>query len=160
MTTQYNYLPTNTFTFVLGRLPAATFYAQRMELPSISANYPDLPFPGANQPVFSDKLTYSDLSITFIVDENMLNYIELFKWLQQQKAYTSFVPTDSEPQYSDGHLSIMTSSSNQNKVVKFKKMFPVSLSEIQFDTTQTETQYATCTAAFKFSDMEFSDFAT
>ena len=32
-------------------------------------------------PLLGDKLTYEDLTITFIVDENLENYIEMHTWL-------------------------------------------------------------------------------
>ena len=154
--TSYNYLPSNTFQFIVGRLPNTTFYVQRVGMPSVSAAFVTVPTPGVDQSYHADKITYGDLNVEFIVDEDMKSYIELFKWILQQKAGTGFTPNeDTEKPYSDGKLLIMTSSSNPNITVTYKNCFPVSLGEIEFSSTENGTQYATCTATFKFSDVEF-----
>ena len=49
--------------------------------PALKVHLVDFANPFNNIPVMGDKLTYSDLTITFIVDEYLENYQSLHNWL-------------------------------------------------------------------------------
>lgn len=104
-------------------------------------------FPGG----FSE---FGELTLTFIVDEQMINYEELFRWITQQRYSVGkdFVPKgDSEVLLvSDGSLNIFSNSSTPNRTIHFKNLFPVDLSSVQFETTTTP-EPVKCTATFRFS---------
>ena len=59
--------------------------------------------------------------------------------------------------YSDGTLQILTSSDNIQYNVKFRDMFPISLSDINFDATDTDIQYFTANVTFKYSIYDITD---
>jgi hypothetical protein len=109
--------------------------------------------------------------LTFKVDENLQNYFEIQRWIEglghpdelKQTAdlskeirsqqiggagirplgyYTTFV--------SDGVLSILTSNKNLNKNIFFQDMFPVSLSELQFESTNISIEYLQATVTFRY----------
>ncbi len=100
-----------------------------------------------------------------MVDENMENYMAVHNWLtglgfpettQQYNDLISVVndvtqPQDPKKAFSDGSLYILNSSYNTTAVVKFKDLFPVSLSSLEFDATQTDIQYFTADVAFKYT---------
>jgi hypothetical protein len=58
---------------------------------------------------------------------------------------------DPKKAFSDGSLYILNSNYNTTAVVKFKDLFPVSLSSLEFDATQTDIQYFTADVAFKYT---------
>ena len=69
------------FRFTCAKLPTVEFFCQTANIPSITLGTADvetslksIPFPG-------DKLTYGDLNVSFLVDENLNNYKELHDWL-------------------------------------------------------------------------------
>ena len=53
--------------------------------------------------------------------------------------------------YSDGTLQILTNTENLNYNIVFKDMFPTSLSDMEFDSTDTDVQYFSATVTFKYS---------
>ena len=58
---------------------------------------------------------------------------------------------DSKEAFSDGSLYILNSNYNTNTIVKFKDLFPISLSSLEFDSTKTDIQYFTAEVTFKYT---------
>jgi hypothetical protein len=52
--------------------------------------------------------------------------------------------------YSDGSLMILTSNQNPNLQVNFSDMFPISLSELNFDATDTNVTYLEASVTFRY----------
>ena len=76
-----NLLSIGGFKLVINKCPKVDFLCNRANLPGLSlgvavqANYlRDLPVPG-------EKLTYQDLRVDFLVDENLENYTQLYEWI-------------------------------------------------------------------------------
>ena len=51
--------------------------------------------------------------------------------------------------YTDGQLHIVTSQYNPAFVVEFRDLFPVSLTNLQFDATISDVEYITAEVVFK-----------
>ena len=77
-----NYLSPTNFTISIQRIPNIEFFVQKMSIPSLSATAPARDTPLSTLYDINDKLIYSDLEMTFIVDENMNNYKEIFDWME------------------------------------------------------------------------------
>jgi len=60
-------------------------------------------------------------------------------------------PEDPKRAFSDGSLTILNSNYRTNAVVKFKDLFPTSLTSLEFDTSITDIQYFTAEATFKYT---------
>jgi hypothetical protein len=58
---------------------------------------------------------------------------------------------DEKKAFSDGSLYILNSSYNTTAIVKFKDLFPISLTSLEFDATQTDIQYFTADVTFKYT---------
>ena len=63
------------------RIPGVNYFCQRINIPGISLSSSVISTPFANIPIEGDVLEFEDLSIGFIVDEDMQNYLELYNWL-------------------------------------------------------------------------------
>jgi hypothetical protein len=156
----YNALKSNAFNFVLSRIPETAFRVTACNLPSIYIPTPEEQPPGILQSWSGTDSRFEELTIKFIVDENMRNYRELYNWITMQRyaARTNVVaPQFLEADlYSDGALITLTNASNPNIVFSFKNMFPVSIGELSFDTTDTVTQIS-CQVVFRYSYFTMSD---
>ena len=118
----------------------------------------DLDIPGG-------KLQYGDLSLRFIVDEDMENYMAIQNWLtglgfpETTQQYRDLLtdendvtqPLDPKKAFSDGSLYILNSDFNTTAIVKFKDLFPIYLTSLVFDSTQTDIQYFTAEVTFKYT---------
>jgi len=76
-----DYLSPTQFKFNIHQLPKVEFFCTAANVPAINLGEAIFPTPYKQIPVMGDTLTYDNLTISFIVDENLENYIELHEWL-------------------------------------------------------------------------------
>lgn len=166
----YDYLKPNGFRFIVKDLPTVSYTCQRVELPSLEMGFITRETPAQNVYLPSQQPVFGDFSITFIVSENMQNYLELNKWIialaeinktvsdsflsKRVNRYAETKKNNQESKYSDGTLLILNSANNPKIAVKFSDLFPVGLSSLTFDTTVDNIQYFVCTATFKYTSYE------
>lgn len=160
-----NFLSPVGFKFSLAKEPKVAFFCNTARIPEITLSLNTQPTYLKDIDVPGDKLTYGDLSLRFMVDENMENYMAIHNWLtglgfpETTKQYKDLISIsnditslqDSKEAFSDGSLYILNSNYNTTAIVKFKDLFPVSLSSLEFDATQTDIQYFTADVAFKYT---------
>lgn len=153
-----NFLSPLGFKFVLSRAPSLEYFVQTVNIPSISTTPANVPSPFVKMPFAGDHLEFGDLEISFKIDEDMKNYLEIYNWLMGigfPDKFNQYKDLNTDPGiYSDAVLVVLTSSKNPNMRVKFKKMWPLSLDAVQFDTTQTDVEYISTTATFKYQSFE------
>jgi hypothetical protein len=161
-----NYLSPVGFKFTLAKEPKVSFFCNSTRIPEINAPTLQQPSYLKDLDVPGTKLVFGDLSIRFLVDENLENYMAIHNWLtglgfpETAEQYVDFIaPGDGEIDknidllnaYSDGSLHILNSNYNPTATVKFKDLFPVALTSLEFDATQTDIQYFTAEATFKYT---------
>jgi hypothetical protein len=163
-----NFLSPVGFKFTLARAPKLSYFTNSVNLPGVNLGYTEQPSYLKMIPVPGDVMTFNDFSITFLIDEDMENYFEIQNWIRglgfpdsldqiyDLQSETNLVGNKYSPGqqmniYSDGTLQILTSSENLHYNVKFKDMFPISISDIEFDATDTDIQYFTASVTFKYS---------
>ena len=135
------------------RMSNINYFCQRVNIPGITLSNSVLSTPFANIPIEGDVLEFEDLSIGFIVDEDMQNYLELYNWLQSIGFPEKFPQYDNETSSikSDVNILIHTNKSNPNYSIVFKDVFPVSLGTITFDTNATALDPVVIDATFKYT---------
>ena len=79
--TALDYSSPTQFRFLINQLPKVQYFTTEANLPGITLDELELGSPLKDLPLLGSKLTYEDLTITFIVDENLENYIEMHTWL-------------------------------------------------------------------------------
>lgn len=150
----YNTLTSNKFQFVLERIPETSFFVTEAELPDVSIDRPNMPFAGNSSNAFAgSSIDYSPLDVRFIVDENLDNWLEIFKWMKSMSRDTRKFVDTGKIHVSDGILTTLTNNSNTNIVFRFKDIFPVSLGSISFN-TQTTAEPVYCSATFLYSEYD------
>lgn len=171
-----NYLSPTGFHFTVSRAPKVSYFGYQVNVPGLDlgvatqTNYlTDIPRPG-------EKITFGDLTLSFLVDEDLSNYLEIQNWMRgigfpesldqiydwQKTDRPDFYPDTYQGEsalnlFSDGTLAIYNSSDNPNFKVAFKDMFPSSLSSLQFDAQVQDVQYLTATVTFKYSIYNITD---
>jgi hypothetical protein len=157
-----NFLSPVGFKFTLAKYPKVSFFCNSSRIPEISLGTAIQPSYLKDLDVPGEKLTYGDLTISFLVDEGLENYMAVHNWMiglgfpettQQFKNLTTNDDgiRDLKEQYSDGSLSILNSNYRTTANVKFKDLFPVSLTSLEFDSSVTDIQYFTAEATFKYT---------
>jgi hypothetical protein len=160
-----NFLSPVGFKFTLAKEPKVAFFCNSARIPEINLEVVQQPTYLKDIDVPGDKLTYGDLSIRFLVDENMENYMAVHYWLtglgfpETAEQYRNLIsnsndvtqPEDAKKAFSDGSLYILNSNFRNTAVVKFKDLFPVSLTSLEFDATPNDVQYFTAEVSFKYT---------
>lgn len=151
-----NLLQNNGFAFVLERIPQTIFRVTSTAVPSVAVPPPDAGYPGATQHFPGTFTEFEDITMEFLVDENLENYEEIYRWLVKQRFAENQVPKSEidVSYFSDGVLTTMTNSSNPNRKFKFKAMFPYALGQLSFDSSISSPSPVTCTVSFKYSYFE------
>ena len=78
-----SYLSNNKFDFVLDRLPNFTYFVQSVTLPGLILESSSVPSPYTKLSVPGNQLNFNPVSLTFLVDEDMKAWYELYNWIVQ-----------------------------------------------------------------------------
>ena len=180
--TALDYSSPTQFRFLINQLPKVQYFTTEANIPGITLGEGTYNTPLKDLPLLGDKLTYDDLTITFIVDENLENYIEMHTWLtgigfpKDRSQFSDFrsvtsnmsVKTRGEsndigdvrastPELAMTSDSVMTILTNKNNPVvecRFKDVFPTSLSGLIYSQNQTDVEYLTAEVNFKYTIYE------
>ena len=166
-----NFLSPVGFKFVIGRCPNVDFFCQRAAIPEVEIGSRQIVTPVKEYEVPGDKMTFSDLRLTFLVNENLDNYYEIYRWLkglstpkefQQFDKYMKTVDeagrdTEFTKQFSDARLLILNSNYNPISVVNFQQIFPTALTTLEFDASATDINYFTAEVNFKYTLYDITD---
>jgi len=158
-----NFLSPLGFRFFLKRSPNVNFFLTEAGVPSLSVNNITIPSPFQNlNAPGSGKISFSDFDITFKVDEEMRNYQEIYDWIVSDVAperFSQYLPARNAAAgsglgvYSDGTLTVLNSAYRPIIEYQFQRMYPSQLSELRFSTAETDVEYITARASFKFEIM-------
>lgn len=157
-----NYLQPTKFQVMFPRISTVTYFCQEVNIPGLETTpaiqatpFVDLPRPG-------DKLRYGLFTMEFIVDEELWNWQILHDWIRGYTFPCSFAEYRAlkresiislgaqQPQYSDGNLTVLSALNNPKLIIKFRNIFPVSLTPIQFNTAQSADDIITAKADFRY----------
>lgn len=154
-----NFLSPLNFNFRLKRAPNLNFFIQKINLPAISFKSAVQTNPFVNISLSGEHLDYGDLSVTFKVDEDLNNYLEIHNWIRsltfpdnfdEYKNLSKNAEYTGEGLTSDITLIISNSVKVPNFEVNFRNAYPTSLSALSFQTTDTTVEFITATATFDY----------
>ena len=160
--TNLNQLNVVSFDVSFSRLPSVQYFCQRISLPTVVLGETHEASPFMNTALEGDTITYEAMNLSFIVDEDLQNYIEIYNWMTAlgfPREYAQFAALQKESsgsentKYSDLTIILHTNKSNPNYQINFTDVFPTSLSSIQFDATPTGMDPITVDATFNFRGM-------
>ena len=77
-----NFLAPVGFKFNLQRSPGVAYFCNQANIPDISLGVATQPNYLRDIPTPGDKMDFGDLSLRFLVDEDLTNYMEIQKWMR------------------------------------------------------------------------------
>ena len=161
-----NFLQPIGFNFQLQRAPKVTFFGNAINIPGIELGVTEQPNYLKNIPLPGDMMEFGDLSLRFLVDENLENYIEIQNWMRGmgfpedlKEIYhlqldDSVLDQPNKSQlnlYSDATLTVLSNINIPKFKVNFQNVFPYSLSAIEFDAAVSDLEYVTAEGTFKYT---------
>ena len=177
--TVLDYSSPTQFRFMIHQLPKVEFFTTAANIPAISLGELVIPTPYKSIPILGDNLTFDNLSISFIVDEELQNYRTIhdcmigigFPKSKQQfidfrnsgsntpQAGTGGIGSDigtvgrstaDKAFYTDATLTILSNKNNPILEVRFADVFPVALSGLDYNQNVTDVEYLTATIDFRY----------
>lgn len=155
-----SFLQSTKYTFVIPNLPFARYFCQSINLPGVSSNEIEVPTPFSNTYRHPTKMTFEPFTISFLIDEDIKVWEETYKWIvsltrpESNSQYVKYRDRDNSP-YQDGVLTVNTNANIPNIRIKFRNVFPVSLSGIQFGTMNSADTTPTADLTFRYDIFEF-----
>ena len=157
-----NFLSGVAFKFNLTKFPKVDFFSNSARIPELNLELTTQASYLKNIDVPGERLTFGDFTLRFLVDENMENYLSVYNWLtglgfpETTKEFADIIKDsdgqrDPKEAFCDGTLRILNSNYREVAKVKFKDLFPISLSSLEFDATNTDVQFFTAEATFKYT---------
>ena len=130
------------FKFDIAALPTTSFFVQTCNLPGIALEAQTVAVPQLqNLSRHTGIITYEALDITFMIDEYLKIWQEIYEWM-----------IGDESKYTTAVLTLVSSSMNPTMEIHFKDIFPTSLSAIPFDSTTTDPVYQVATVNFNYTE--------
>ena len=177
-----DYASPTQFRFGIHQLPKVEFFSTAATIPAIALSDVIVPTAFKSIPMMGDQLTYDNLSISFIVDEYLENYLSIHEWMtaigfpknrtqfSQFKSNTSNTPsTASSPSrdigdvqkptsanalFSDATLTVLSNKNNPIVNVFFRDLYPIAMSALDYNQGATDVEYLTATVDFAYQIYE------
>ena len=162
-----NFLSPGGFRFTLAKYPKIAYYCQSANIPAISVGELTQPTPFRPIP-FEGVLSYQTLSLRFLVDEGLENYLIIHNWMrglgvpekfkERQDMLdanpNNFTPGIGEKEFADGTLTVLNSNFQPSFNIVFRDMFPIALNTLEFDAALSDTEYFNSVVEFNYLDYE------
>ena len=160
--TELNYLNPVSFETNFVRMPDVSFSTQEVSIPSVALGMTSYASFFSDLPIEGDKINFEQLSLSFIVAEDLSNYIEIYNWMIAigfPEDFTQFALNESivdgatgiDTLKSDMSVIVNTNKSNPNFEILFRDAFPVSLSSIAFQANAQAIDPIIVTATFAYT---------
>ena len=176
---KFDYASPIQFRFKMTKLPNVEFFIQSANIPAITLGETSIETPLKDIPIPGDKVTYSSLDVSFLVDENLNNYKEIHDWItglgfpQDHKQFQTLQgtsadrfpgttsstaatgtsikkPLDEGGIYSDATLTVLNSKNIAKTEIRFQNVYPTSLGGLSYSITASDVDYLTVNASFSY----------
>lgn len=149
--------PLKDFRVSIPRLPDVNFLTQRVTIPGVQGGSVVVPNPFNPTKQTGTLLTYSPLSLDFMVQADLKSYEEVYAWLVQANFPQTSNQFSRENLTHDISVELLGPKLNFIKRFVFKNAFPVSLSDISLDTAQTDITFLKATVSFEYDYFNIED---
>ena len=164
-----NFLSPIGFRFSIDKMRGVDFFCQSATVPQITMGSVDMGTRFNRIPQPGDELNYEDLTIRFLVDENMKNFYQVHDWIRHLATpYSSrefeYKRGEIQSQNNDSTIeqwrsdcSLFVLSSNYQPVSEFvfKDAFPVSLTSLPFDASNEDIRYFTAEVTLRYTYFDY-----
>jgi len=155
-----NFLASNFFKFTLPRVSTVTYFVQSVSMPGTQLSPVEMTntLGRANQFV-GGRFDHEPLVVQFIVDEETLNYQEIFDWMKKIANYendTNIIAGEQKDKFfTDANLFLTNSAFKEKRVVVFKNAYPIALSGMQFASTLNDNEPIIASVTLNFESYSF-----
>ena len=176
---KFDYASPIQFRFKITKLPKVEFFIQSVNLPSVKLDEVQQPTRLKSISMPGSTLTFGDLELSFLVDENLDNYKELHDWIiglgtpESDEQFAGLLTTGSDrfpgstassaptgsntasplnegAIYSDATLTVLNSKNIPKTEIRFRNVYPTLLTGISYDIKANDVSYIQASATFSY----------
>lgn len=162
--TNKNFFNASHYTVFIDKLPNVSFFLQETAIPTINiqgAKRPTL-FTDYDEP--GEKMTWEPLNLTFKIDENLGNYMEIVTWMiaiGRPDNFDDYKKLLEESKFihrpgigglfSDVELTLQTSNFNPLYKFKFLDCWPMRITDLPLTVTNNDVEFVTATVTMAYT---------
>lgn len=156
-----NLLQPTKFLLTFNRIQTVQYFCQSVNLPGVSLGEVNRATPFLDMYSPGTKLTYSPLEIVFLIDEELQSWKNLYNWFLSMADPDGFEARDGSKElqsikhFSDATLTILSGLNNPIIRIQYLNVFPLTIGDIQFDTTQSADNLVTARATFRYQSYKY-----
>ena len=176
---KFDYASPIQFRFKITKLPKVEFFIQSANLPSVKLDEVQQPTRLKSISMPGSTLTFGNLELSFLVDENLDNYKELHDWIiglgtpESDEQFAGLLATGSDrfpgssassaptgsnaasplnegAIYSDATLTVLNSKNIPKTEIRFRNVYPTLLTGISYDIKANDVSYIQASATFSY----------
>ena len=156
-----NFLQPTKYLLTFDRIRTTQYFCQTVNLPGVSLGEVNRATPFLDMYSPGTKLSYELLNVEFILDEKLQGWKNLYDWFLTMADPDGFEKRDGSRELqnnkhlSDATLSILSGLNNPLIRIHYTNVFPLSISDIKFDSTQSADTIMTATATFRYQSYKY-----
>lgn len=156
-----NNLQATKFILTFHRTGAVPYFCQTVNLPGVSLGEVTRTTPFLDQYSPGTKLTYNPLNVSFIINEDLQSWKSMYDWFTSIADPDGFESRDhgremgTNKHLSDATLTVLNALNNPVLRINFINCFPLSISDLDFDTSQSADNIITATASFRYESYKY-----
>ena len=156
-----NFLQPTKYLLTFDRIRTTQYFCQSVNLPGVSLGEVNRATPFLDMYSPGTKLSYELLNVEFILDEKLQGWKNLYDWFLTMADPDGFEKRDGSRELqnnkhlSDATLSILSGLNNPLIRIHYTNVFPLSISDIKFDSTQSADTIMTATATLRYQSYKY-----
>jgi len=156
-----NPLQPTKFLLTFKRILDVQYFCQSINIPAIQLGEVSIVTPFLDMFSPGTKLTYDPLDIEFIIDEELASWKNLFDWFTSIADPEGFEKRDRSQElqtnkhFSDATLTVLSALNNPLIRIEFTNVFPLTMSDITFDTKASADTIITSRATFRYQSYKY-----
>jgi hypothetical protein len=125
------------------------YFCQKANLPGVQLGMAEQQTPNLDLYHSGTKLTYNTLDISFLVNEDLTAWTQIYKWMIDLSSVETTYKQRKENK-KQAILTIMSNLNNPKMRIKFANPFPISITDLEFDTTLSAEDHMIASASFRY----------
>jgi len=126
----------------------AVYFCQSVNVPGVQMGEVIHFTPNLDLYAPGTKMTYAPFEMTFLVNEDLSSWIRIHNWIRG--ITTEMQAREITYNRTNAILTILSGLNNPKIRIKFDRIFPTSLSDLEFDTKQSAEDHIVATATFRY----------
>jgi hypothetical protein len=144
-----NLLQPTKYVVTFPEISQTMYFCQKANIPGVTLGMAVQQTPNVDLFHSGTKLEYNTFDITFMVNEDLSAWTNIYKWMDDLSNVNSSY-TKRKQNTKQAIFTVMSNLNNPKFRIKLNNIFPLTLSDLEFDTTLSAEDHMLATATFKY----------